>query len=201
MQKIFSREICFKDDNGNDYPDWEEKRLGDIGSFFSGGTPTSTNKEYYRGDISFIKSGEIHNERTEHFICEEALYNSSAKIVNKGDLLYALYGATAGEVAISKIDGAINQAVLCIRSKVRTAFLYYYLLMKKKQLLSKYLQGGQGNLSANIVKSLKIPLPSEIEQKKISEFLLKIDSKIEEMKIRISRTQQFKKGLLQQMFV
>ena len=73
-------------------------------------------------------------------------------MVEVGDLLYALYGATSGEVAISKINGAINQAVLCIRSKESILYLFNYLTMKKGQILNTYIQGGQGNLSANIVK-------------------------------------------------
>ncbi|HCJ4552476.1 TPA: restriction endonuclease subunit S, partial [Staphylococcus aureus] len=116
MQKIFSQELRFKDENGNDYPDWEEKKMGAITTMFSGGTPQSTNTRYYKGDIPFIRSGEISKTYTELKINEEALNNSSAKLVEVGDLLYALYGATSGEVAISKINGAINQAVLCIRT-------------------------------------------------------------------------------------
>lgn len=115
MQQIFSQKIRFKDENGNDFPDWVDVNLGDECIFFSGGTPTSTNKKYYTGDIPFIGSGEINNDVTEKKITQSALENSSSKIIEKGDILYALYGATSGEVAISKIDGAINQAVLCIR--------------------------------------------------------------------------------------
>ena len=56
MQKIFSQELRFKDENGNDYPDWEEKKMGAITTMFSGGTPQSTNTRYYKGDIPFIRS-------------------------------------------------------------------------------------------------------------------------------------------------
>lgn len=73
-------------------------------------------------------------------------------MVNQGDLLYALYGATSGQVAISQIHGAINQAVLCIRSEQNTVFLYNFFLLAKDDILSTYLQGGQGNLSAQILK-------------------------------------------------
>ncbi len=89
-------------------------------------------------------------------------------MVSKGDLLYALYGATSGEVAVSQIEGAINQAVLCIRSKLNTYFLFSYFLFKKESILQTYLQGGQGNLSAEIIKSLIAPIPSEAEQTKIA---------------------------------
>ena len=91
MQKIFSQELRFKDENGDDYPEWEEKKMGEITTMFSGGTPQSTNTRYYKGDIPFIRSGEISKTYTEVKINEEALNNSSAKLVEVGDLLYALY--------------------------------------------------------------------------------------------------------------
>ena len=89
--------------------DFNCDKLGQLITSFSGGTPSASNKAYYDGDIPFIKSGEINDAKTEQFINEIALANSSAKIVNKGDLLLALYGATSGEIAISKLEGAINQ--------------------------------------------------------------------------------------------
>ena len=131
MQKLFSQEIRFKDEQGNDYLDWEEKTLGEVAKFYSGGTPETTKKQYYTGNIPFIKSGEIAFSSTEQFISDEGLNNSSAKIVKKGDILYALYGATSGEVAVSKINGAINQAVLCIRSDFSHDFIYFYLNFKR----------------------------------------------------------------------
>lgn len=201
MQKIFSQELRFKDENGRAFPAWEEKRLGDVSSFFSGGTPLTTNRTFYDGNIPFIKSGEINSSSTAQFITESGLNNSSAKIVMAGDLLYALYGATSGEVAISKINGAINQAVLCIRSEIDTYFLYSYLFFEKQSILEKYLQGGQGNLSADIIKSLKIPTPSKPEQEKVAGFLSAVDEKINQAQAQLDALKQYKQGLLQQMFV
>ncbi len=79
---------------------------------FSGGTPSSSNPKFYGGDIPFIRSGEINSSETELFLKDEGLNNSSAKLVEKGDLLLAIYGATSGEVGVSRIKGAINQAIL-----------------------------------------------------------------------------------------
>ena len=201
MQKIFSQEIRFKDDNGEDFGEWEERTLGDVSTVFSGGTPSSTNKEYYEGVIPFIKSGEISSEFTAQFINDEALQNSSAKLVSKGDLLYALYGATSGQVAISKLNGAINQAVLCIRSQLNTYFLYSYLLYSKEKIISTYLQGGQGNLSAQIIKEIDIPIPTLEEQIKIANLFTVLDQKIGILDKQIEYAKTWKKGLLQQMFV
>lgn len=201
MQEIFSRKLRFRDEEGKDYAEWEEKRLEDFCTFFSGGTPTSTNQKFYSGTIPFIGSGNIYDSEVFSFISEEALNSSSAKIVEKGDLLYALYGANSGELAISKINGAINQAILCIRNQESIEYLYYVLLLNKDNIVAKFLQGGQGNLSAQIIKRLKYSFPSITEQQKIADFLSGIDLKIEGVGEEIGGMVRFKKGLLQGMFV
>ena len=180
--------------------EWKSYKIGDISKTYSGGTPSTSKREYYEGDIPFIKSGEINNEVTEQYITEEAINNSSAKRVQKGDLLLALYGATSGEVAISKIDGAINQAVLKIDNSMDNYFQYNYFLKYKEQITHKYLQGGQGNLSANIIKKLEFNFPELNEQQKISEFLLLIDKKIQLLERKHDEYQDFKKFLMQQIF-
>ena len=77
--------------------EWEIKRLGEFSTFFSGGTPKSGNALYYNGNIPFIRSGEIGRDKTELFLSQEGFDNSSAKIVEEGDILYALYGANSGQ--------------------------------------------------------------------------------------------------------
>ena len=180
--------------------EWVSYKIGDISKTYSGGTPSTSKREYYEGNIPFIKSGEIGNEVTEQYINEEAINNSSAKKVQKGDLLLALYGATSGEVAISKIDGAINQAVLKIDNKMNNYFQYDYFVKYKDQIIHKYLQGGQGNLSANIIKKLEFYYPNLEEQQKISNYLLLIDNKIELLEKKHHEYQNFKKYLMQQIF-
>lgn len=201
MQKLLSRDIRFKKSDGAYYPDWEKTKLRDIVTTFSGGTPSSTIKKYYGGDIPFIKSGEINAEKTSQFLSDVGFSNSSAKMVEKGDLLYALYGATTGEVAISKIDGAINQAVLCIRTTEEKEFIFYCLEFMKEKLKSKYLQGGQGNFSADIVKEISMDLPQRQEQLCITRCLKSFDKKIEVFSRMISELETYKLGLLQKLFV
>ena len=159
--------------------EWKKERLKDNCTFFSGGTPSSTNKAYYDGSIPFIRSGEIASESTELFLSESGFNNSSAKIVEKGDLLLALYGATSGQIAISKIKGAINQAILCIRSSHNNVFLKSAWEKRVDKILQAYLQGGQGNLSAEIVKRLSFCFPTLQEQKKIGHLISLIDERIE----------------------
>ena len=172
-------------------------KFKNICTFFSGGTPSSSNKEYYNGDIPFIRSGEIYSDKTELYINKNALDNSSAKMVENGDLLLALYGATSGNVSISKINGAINQAILCIRpnNNYSKTYIKYLLDGKKDEILRKYLQGGQGNLSAEIIKSLNYAFPKKSEQEKIGRMLSLLDKKIELQTKKIEALKLFKKGL------
>lgn len=200
-EKVFKKELIFKGNSGNPFSEWRVDKLENWGTFFSGGTPLTTTKHYYDGIIPFIKSGEIHNDYTEQFISEEGLKNSSAKLVDKGDLLYALYGATSGEVAISKIKGAINQAILCIKTELNTNYLLNYLIHQKENIIKTYLQGGQGNLSAEIIKAIKIPIPSKEEQNLISNVFSSINQKIETEKAILEQLEKQKKYLLQQMFI
>lgn len=181
--------------------DWELKKFEKFAKFFSGGTPLTNKPEYYSGNIPFIKSGEIYFDKTEQFISEEGLKSSSAKMVDKGDILYALYGANSGEVAISQINGAINQAILCIRhnNDSDTVFIYNYLLGQKENIIRTYLQGGQGNLSAEIVKSLLIPLPPLPEQKAIAQVLSTADAAIHTTEKIIAQKELRKKWLMQQL--
>ena len=160
--------------------EWTKIKLGDLGSFFSGGTPSSSRKDFYGGEIPFIRSGELHSDSTALSITKEAYDSCSAKMVNKGDLLLALYGATSGDISISRICGAINQAILCIRPQYMDAYFIKSLWEKhKKHILETYLQGGQGNLSSEIIKNISFFFPNSDEQVKISRLIHIIDDRIE----------------------
>lgn len=183
--------------------DWEEHKLGDITTSYSGGTPTVGKNEYYNGTIPFIRSGEIEDENTELFLSENGLNHSSAAMVNAGDILYALYGATSGEVSRSKITGAINQAVLaiCPNQGYDTEYLMQWLRLNKKTIVDTYLQGGQGNLSGTIVKSLVLKVPSYEEQLKIGQYFANLDCLITLYQRKIEKLQNIKKAILEKMFV
>ena len=182
LQKMFPRngakvpEIRFY---GFTY-DWEQRKLGEVSESYSGGTPSVGNKSYYGGSIPFIRSAEINSESTELFLTEEGLTNSSARMVSKGDILYALYGATSGETGRSRINGAINQAILAIlpHDGYDSEFLMQWLRKSKQNITDIYLQGGQGNLSGAIVKALEVNFPSLAEQRQIGNYFQSIDKLI-----------------------
>ena len=199
-EKLFKQKLRFKNIEKKNFLDWEIKKLYEVGTFFSGGTPLTSKREYFNGKIPFIRSGEINSSKTEQYISEEGLRNSSAKMVEVGDLIYALYGATSGEVGISKIKGAINQAILCIRTSLEPLYLFNYLKSQKENIIKTYLQGGQGNLSAEIIRTLKIPIPQLEEQFVLANFLSSLDKKIQTEKQILERLENQKKYLLQQLF-
>ena len=147
---------------------------------YSGGTPSVGVKEYYGGQIPFIRSAEINSEITELFLTEEGLKNSSARLVAVGDILYALYGATSGEVGRARLKGAINQAILAIKphTDYDSEYLAQWLRKSKHSIIETYLQGGQGNLSGTIVKELSVDFPSLKEQKAIGGFFRQLDNLI-----------------------
>lgn len=204
MQKLFPQEgekvpkYRFKEFEKDG--EWVEMTINQVFGSFSGGTPNTSKKEYYGGSIPFIRSAEIDKEETELSLTKEGLKNSSAKLVNKGDLLVALYGANSGETAISKIDGAINQAILCLQSEYSNAFTYNFLTLRKNWIVSKFIQGGQGNLSGNIIKSISIPFPSPKEQQKIASCLSSLDALITAQTEKIDQLKLHKKGLMQGLF-
>lgn len=182
--------------------EWKTSTIGDFTTSFSGGTPTAGASEFYGGNIPFIRSGEIHESKTELFLTEAGLNNSSAKVVEKGTLLYALYGATSGEVGISKIKGAINQAILAIypNKTVDKRFLANYLQSHKQKIVGELLQGGQGNLSGALVKSISVTYPNNREQQAISDYVDSLDSQISAATSRLASLKQMKASSLQAMF-
>lgn len=180
--------------------EWKFKSIGKACKMFSGGTPDTSKKEFYGGTIPFIRSAEINKSSTELFITEEGFKNSSAKMVKKGDILIALYGANSGEVALSKIDGAINQAILCLRHETNNVFVYHYFTHMKNWIISKYIQGGQGNLSGQIIKSVNLYFPKAEEQQKIADFLSEIDTMITGQSNKVEQLKAHKKGLMQGLF-
>ena len=183
--------------------EWKRQSLGDISASFSGGTPAVSVSDYYGGNIPFIRSGEIHENRTQLYITQAGLNNSSAKIVEKGTILYALYGATSGDVGFSKLRGAINQAILAIeptKKYIDRIFLVGFLQSYKHRIINELLQGGQGNLSGSLVKKILLAFPSLPEQRAIASYFTSLDAQIAASSSRLSSLKQIKAASLLNMF-
>ena len=117
-------------------------------------------------------------------------------MVEVGDLLLALYGATSGDIAISKIKGAINQAILCIRTKQNKKFVESVWNKHVARLLQTYLQGGQGNLSADIVKNISFYFTNIEEQNKLARFISLLDQRIAAQNKIIEKLESLIRGIV-----
>ncbi|MCU2852232.1 restriction endonuclease subunit S [Enterobacter hormaechei subsp. hoffmannii] len=157
---------------------WRYLKIADFCSTGSGGTPSKSKPEYYEGgDIPWIKSGDLKDStiyEANEYITAAGLENSSAKIVEKDSILIAMYGATVGRLAILGINAATNQAICNIRPDTTIAdmkYLYYFLKSKFSYFVENAVGGAQPNISQGLIKSLEVPLPSLIEQKRIADIL------------------------------
>lgn len=146
-------------------------QLDSICQTSSGGTPNSSTKEYYEnGTINWLKSGEVSQGliySAEQKITEIGLKNSSAKIFPVDTVLVAMYGATAGQVGLLKVESATNQAICGIlpSDMIIPKFLFYLLKGKKDFLIAQSTGGAQPNISQKIIRNLQIPLPPLSVQK------------------------------------
>ncbi|HIC5280630.1 TPA: restriction endonuclease subunit S [Campylobacter coli] len=167
---------------------WEWKNLGEIANTSSGGTPSRNKKEYWEnGNIKWLKSGELNDgyiDFIEENITEEAIKNSSAKIFQKGTLLIAMYGATAGKLGILNLDSTTNQAICAFLHKDKNIkflekFLFYFLFFLRDKIIKDSFGGAQPNINQTYIKNLQIPLPPIKEQEQIA---MHLDSVFEKAK-------------------
>lgn len=214
MQQLFTQTIRFKDDDGNDFPDWEEKTLGDIGSTYAGltgksgpdfgdGKPYVTYKQIFdRTTIDLKKCGGV-----------KINPNERQNKVEKGDVLFTTSSETRLEVGYTSVvlenpdELYLNSFCFGFRvnagNNLLSEFARY--LFHSSRVRRKIAVLGQGSTRYNISKKQlmkqTLDFPSIAEQTKIANFLSSIDTKIESISTQITETQAFKRGLLQQMFV
>ncbi len=143
--------------------DWETKPLGDVIETTSGGTPSRNKIEYYEsGIINWVKSKELSGSfilDTEEKITEDALKNSSAKLLPKNSILIAMYGATVGEYAIISKEMTCNQAICALKPNNEYPYTFLFLFIKnnKEDLINMAVGSAQQNISQLLIKQLPIP--------------------------------------------
>ncbi|ECR1329371.1 restriction endonuclease subunit S [Campylobacter coli] len=192
---------------------WEWKNLGEIANTSSGGTPSRNKKEYWEnGNIKWLKSGELNDgyiDFIEENITEEAIKNSSAKIFQKGTLLIAMYGATAGKLGILNLDSTTNQAICAFLHKDKNIkflekFLFYFLFFLRDKIIKDSFGGAQPNINQTYIKNLQIPLPPIKEQEQIASHLDELSSHVKNLKqnyqAQIKNLQELKNSLLDKAF-
>ena len=202
MQQIFAQKLRF--DKYND--DWKETKIKNIAEVVGGGTPKTDIESYWNGDIKWYTPSEIGKTKyikdSERHITEEGLKNSSAKLLPKNTILLSSR-ATVGEVSIALTECSTNQGFqsLITKNNVDAEFIYYLISNIKNEFLRRSSGSTFLEISKHEIKKIKINIPSLNEQKEIGKVLSNIDKKIFYLEDRINKTQEFKKGLLQQMFV
>lgn len=172
---------------------WCWTRLENIAEWGSGGTPSRKRKEYYNGNIPWIKTGELNNGyifNSEEKITELGLKNSSAKLYPINTVIIAMYGATIGKVGILSIEATTNQACACaiVNKNILFKYVFHYLIYQKEAFINKSKGGAQPNLSQEIIKKHEIPLPPINEQQRIVNRIESLFTKLDKAKELIENT-------------
>ena len=160
-----------------DIPDsWEWVRLGDIGDWCSGATPSRQHPEYYGGDIPWLKTGDLNDgyiSNIPEYISQEGFEHSSVRLNPIGSILIAMYGATIGKLGILQIPATTNQACCaCILYRgVDNQYLFYFLLSHRSSFIKQGAGGAQPNISKAKIINTVMPLPPLSEQHRIVEKL------------------------------
>ncbi|QQC84995.1 restriction endonuclease subunit S [Acinetobacter bereziniae] len=205
MQKLFSQQIRFKADDGSEFGEWERTTLGDLAEIIGGGTPSTTNEQYWNGNVVWLTPSEINKKfirSSKRTISELGVQKSSAKKLPKGSILFTSR-ATIGEVSIAFEEVTTNQGFqsFVVNSNTFNEFLYYWIIENKKKFLERASGSTFLEISKSKIQPMEILLPCLEEQTKIANFLSVIDQKIEVVVQQIEEAKRWKKGLLQQMFV
>ena len=175
---------------------WEVKKLGEVCKTSSGGTPSKSHSEYYEGGIiPWLRSGEVNQmyiSKTELFITEEGLANSSAKWFPENTVVIAMYGATVGQVGILCKIMTTNQAICGIftNESFIPIYLYHFLLSKKEEFIKLASGGAQPNISQNIIRDTLVCCPKKELQQLFAQKVEAIEKQKELIKQSIAETEQ-----------
>lgn len=208
MQKLFSQELRFKDENGSKFPDWEEKKLGEI--FYSEkGKGISKDKVVLDGKYECVLYGELYTKYQEVIfdVISKTNIEEGTKS-NIGDLLIPSSTTTTGidlanVTALNKANVLLGGDITVLRShnQISNVFYAYYLSNHKKQEIANYAQGITiVHLYYSHIKDMLIDIPSFSEQSKIANFLQAIDVNIYSLNKEVEGLTIWKKGILQKMF-
>lgn len=182
-------------------------KLNELCDVVSGGTPSRSNQEYWNGGtIPWIKISNIKSKyvsKADEYITQFGLENSSAKMLEKGTILYTIF-ATLGETGILEINACTNQAIAGITIKdnsiILTDYLYYYLKSKKKYVNDIGRGVAQNNINMSILRNFEVPVPKIEEQQKIISILDKLQSIITHRQKQLEKLDELIKARFVEMF-
>lgn len=201
MQKLFSQELRFKDDNNQDFPDWQEKTLGEVGDIVTGKTPSTTNIDLWNGEIQFVTPTDINDDKYQFSTQRTIKALSKTKVLPIKSIMFTCI-ASIGKISLSIKPCITNQQINSIipYKEFDNEFIYYSLLN-----IVDYIRSTQSSNTLPIINKTDfskfvIQVPCLPEQQKIANFLSSIDEKISHCGAQIEKMEAWKKGLLQQMF-
>ncbi|WP_051607263.1 restriction endonuclease subunit S [Sphingobacterium thalpophilum] len=206
IKKIFAGQLKFKDDNGKDFPNWNKTALAEIGEFSGGGTPSSSNIDFWNGNIPWVSSSDlsennIRSINVSKFITESAIDNSATKLC-PAPMILIVSRVGVGKVAYSDRSICTSQDFLNVYNFNCNGLFLTYLISKEMKKAASNTQGTSiKGITASEIKSTEIQLPCKPEQNKIADFLSSIDLKIDIENQFLQKLEEQKKFLLQQMFV
>ena len=166
---------CIEDEIPFTLPDgWAWCRLGNIGNWGAGATPSRTNPDYYKGIIPWLKTGDLNDgyiTKTSEFVSELAMKETSVKMNSQGSVLIAMYGATIGKLGILTFPATTNQACCaCLPlSGIVNLYLFYYLLSQRDEFVYRGVGGAQPNISKEKIIATLFPVPPTNEQQQITQ--------------------------------
>jgi type I restriction enzyme S subunit len=207
MQQLLTGKKRLLDDSSKPFEgEWEELTVGNLGTIYSGGTPSTSNKEYWNGDIDWVTPTDITKQDSVYInssvrqISPEGLKSSSAKLVPKGSLLVCTR-ATIGEMAITAHEMCTNQGFKNIvpNKKTNIEFVFNLLTYEKHKLISKASGSTFLELSKRTFEGMKFNVPMIDEQEKIAAVLTNADKEIELLQEQLIDLKQEKKALMQQL--
>lgn len=177
---------------------WKWVRLGEIGSWASGATPSRSNPDYYNGTIPWLKTGDLNDSYitdTSECITELALFKTSVRLNPIGSVLIAMYGATIGKIGILKIDATTNQACCaCIPlDGILNKYIFYFLLGYRQNFIKMGAGGAQPNISKEKIINTSFPLPPLAEQKRIVAKIEELLPYVERYETAYNKLQQLNK--------
>lgn len=209
MKKLLTGEVRFKDDNGNEFPGWEKKKLGDIFSIFNGYAFSSDDAT--ENGVFWIKIADVGIQKMKQdslsFLPSDFVEKHKKFILKKGDYVIALTRPILnGELKVAPIDDYFNNSLLNQRvgklvSENNLIFIYYMLQLKWliKSIENNIAGTDPPNLSPKEIDFIKINIPKIKEQQKIGSFLSGIDKEINALEKELIALQKQKQGLMQQL--
>lgn len=205
---MMNPKIRFKQEDGSDFPAWTIGEIESIAHLQGGGTPSTTNADYWGGNIQWLTPTEINSKyvhESKRTLTEAGLNNSNAKLLPTGAILLTTR-ATIGACSINNFDGLIctNQGFQSLICKPSLYNEYAYYAITHKKFKKKLIQHASGStfleISSKNLKKLAIPLPCLDEQQKIASFFSILDHKIELNERKLEALKILKKGLIHKIF-